>query len=316
MTDENNHIYSLAVEDGQLLRFSDLAYLMAKATHPEEGKAFAAAQITFRNALERAVGDCSLNVRDPTNLSCLKQPDDEALQSSVLIPSVDLRGFLNTLGVELRLTPYGNGPDYWTLENAAADLAKQMRWHDGVRGKFLARLQQAATIGELATLDPQDGLTNPPNTKTHTYYELVTSEAMNEWLDRLKSPYRWEPQTKLHPPQEMSGGGGLDCTRLATRQQLVDAFGSTTGMHISWFKNLGDTPKLKSARVIAGRGGKGHIEEPFFDPYLVMLWLLDKKRKKGRPISEKTAYRLLESYFPVVYDSVSIGFNTPTDWTG
>ena len=37
----------------------------------------------------------------------------------------------------------------------------------------------------------------------------------------------------------------IDISLLATRRQLIAAFGSFTGMDMSWFKHLRDTPQLK-----------------------------------------------------------------------
>ena len=94
---------------------------------------------------------------------------------------------------------------------------------------------------------------------------------------------------------------GADINLLATRQQLIDAFGSITGMNLSWFRNLKYTPRLKDACKRPGRGGKGHIIQPLFCPFEVMLWLVDKKRKTGKPIGDFTAWRMLKAHFPKVY---------------
>lgn len=98
----------------------------------------------------------------------------------------------------------------------------------------------------------------------------------------------------------------VDLTMVATRTKLIDAFGKFTGMDKSWFDNLTDAPRLKAARKFPGQGGR-HSAEPLFCPYLVTLWLADPKRKKGRQLSDTTAWRLLKSYFPEVYNQYSIG---------
>lgn len=100
---------------------------------------------------------------------------------------------------------------------------------------------------------------------------------------------------------------GLDFTILATRKQLIDAFGGFTGMDAAWFDNLNTSPKLKAARKFTGQGGRGHIAEPLFCPYEVMQWVANPKRKKGKPLSGATAWRLLKSHFGKVYDRYSIG---------
>ena len=98
-----------------------------------------------------------------------------------------------------------------------------------------------------------------------------------------------------------------DFAMLATREQLIAAFGTFTGMNADWFRNLKDTPALLAARRITGQGGRGHLAEPYFCPFAVMQWLVDGKRKKGRPLSERKGWELLERHFPMVYASRSIG---------
>lgn len=93
---------------------------------------------------------------------------------------------------------------------------------------------------------------------------------------------------------------------VATRQELIDVFGKFTGMDRTWFDNLNTSPKLKAARKYAGRGGR-HSAEPLFCPYEVMQWLTDPKRKKGKPLSDTTAWRLLKGSFGKVYNLHSIG---------
>lgn len=93
---------------------------------------------------------------------------------------------------------------------------------------------------------------------------------------------------------------------LATPKELIAAFKSFTEMDESWFKRIDDTPGLKAARRYAGTGGRSY-EVPLFDPYKVMLWLVNPKRKKGTPISEKTAWRMLKAHFPKSHEAHAIG---------
>ncbi len=109
-----------------------------------------------------------------------------------------------------------------------------------------------------------------------------------------------------------SDGLENDYTKLATRQQLIDAYGPFTGMSAEWFHNLRDAPGLRHARKVTGQGGRGHIKEPLFCPYEVMAWLIAPKRRKGREMSDDTAWRMLETHFPSVYAQYSIG-DTRTD---
>ncbi len=99
---------------------------------------------------------------------------------------------------------------------------------------------------------------------------------------------------------------GPDYAMLATRDQLIEAFGRFTGMDASWFKNLKYTPALLAARKVTGRGGRGHIAEPWFCPFEVMQWLADPKRRKGRKLGTDKAWELLERHFPRVHGTHAI----------
>lgn len=99
----------------------------------------------------------------------------------------------------------------------------------------------------------------------------------------------------------------IDLGMLATREQLIEAFGRYSGMNKSWFDNLKDAPRLAAARKVAGRGGRGRIAEPWFCPLEVMLWLIDPKRRKGLTLGEEKGWELLERYFPKVYAANSVG---------
>jgi hypothetical protein len=98
----------------------------------------------------------------------------------------------------------------------------------------------------------------------------------------------------------------IDFTMVATRKELIDAFGKFTNMDMTWFDNLTDSPKLRAARKITGQGGR-HSAEPLFCPYEVMQWLADPKRRKGKPLNNETAWRLLKGNFGKVYNQYSIG---------
>lgn len=103
----------------------------------------------------------------------------------------------------------------------------------------------------------------------------------------------------------------VDYEAVATRQQLISAFGAFTGMDDSWFVKLDDKPKLKAARKFTGRGGRGQIAEPLFCPYQVMQWLVDPRRKTGRPLGSNKAWERLQAAFPKVYNQFSVGDTRP-----
>ncbi len=97
-----------------------------------------------------------------------------------------------------------------------------------------------------------------------------------------------------------------DVTLMATRQQLIDAFGSFTGMNASWFSNIKDTPALLAARKVTGQGGR-HFAEPLFCPFEVLQWLIDPARRKGRPLGQAKGWELFEGHFPRAYAAFSVG---------
>lgn len=106
-------------------------------------------------------------------------------------------------------------------------------------------------------------------------------------------------------PVEPCASTRPDYSMLATRAQLIQAFGAFTGMDLTWFRNLKDTPALLNARKVTGQGGRGHLAEPLFCPLEVMQWLVSGKRKKGRPLSLEKAWELLERHFPKVHSANS-----------
>jgi hypothetical protein len=88
---------------------------------------------------------------------------------------------------------------------------------------------------------------------------------------------------------------------LATPQELIAAFGAFTGMDESWFNALKDKPQLKAARKMLGVGGNSS-RAPLFEVYPVMKWLIDPKRRTGKPITEDAAWRRLKLKFPKIYE--------------
>lgn len=181
----------LAVEDGQLIKYSELASLIALALHPGQDQeyAYGAARINLDEALGTAVREGRLVVRNAADLGTHAAPHGDALQRAVLLPQ-DLRPFLEERGIELRLTPHGNGPHLWTLDNVAIALAAQEGWHNGARGSFLDRLVEAGSAGELCVRDPHTDLPYRPEV-VRTFWELVTPADVNTWLEKQRVGYRW-----------------------------------------------------------------------------------------------------------------------------
>ena len=79
-------------------------------------------------------------------------------------------------------------------------------------------------------------------------------------------------------------------------------------MNMAWFDKLQGTPALLKARKVAGVGARSKTREPLFCPWEVMLWLIDPKRKKGRPFHNiGKPWELLERRFPAAYVKHSKG---------
>lgn len=197
MTNTKKYKYWLAVVDGQLVRFSDLPHMMASALNPEGGMDYGVARINLTEELTQAVRDGKLTVRNPAGLGVHTFPHGNALQQAVLMPDIDLEPFLNARGIELRITPHGNGPEYWTIENAANAMQEQLNWHDGTRAEFQDQMQDAAQCGALLTFDPRTCLPPIRTERVRTYWEYVTPSSVNAWLESLKAPYRWSPPPPL-----------------------------------------------------------------------------------------------------------------------
>ena len=125
----------------------------------------------------------------------------------------------------------------------------------------------------------------------------------NAWLKRNSYIQEWEPVESVVP----LAAAGPDHSILATRKELIDAYGKFTGMEMSWFANLTDSPKLLAARKVRGRGKRRQSIEPLFCPHEVMVWLIDKKRRKGRCISSDKAWEIWEKHFPNVFNIYLVG---------
>jgi hypothetical protein len=128
----------------------------------------------------------------------------------------------------------------------------------------------------------------------------IPSEFIKAWFDAIGVDLD-KPAPALVPPEPTEPSALPDLSLLVTRDQLVAAFGRHTGMDATWFKKLDVGTQLMKARKVRGQGGRGHTTEPFFCPFEVMRWLIDPKRKKGRPMTATTGWRLLKADFPKVY---------------
>ncbi len=297
---EKKFLYWMAVSESEAVRFSDLAHMMAKAMYPTDAELdnYWMCRHTLEDELPNVVRDGGLMVRNPAGLGALTYPHGAVLQSAVILPH-DLRPFLAERGIELRLNPHGGGPDYWTLENAAAALQAQESWHDGTRAEFQDQLQEAAQRGEIPIRDPQTCLPIK-SPQPRTFWELVTPADVNAWLEKQGAPYRWDVDTPEGTSESQAAPKPApDYAMLATPEKLIEAFGSMSGMKLSWFRSMKDRPALDDAVVIKGARGRNGAP-PLLDVFSVMQYLIDPKRR-GKKLREETGWRLLKAHFPKVY---------------
>lgn len=253
MTDKK-YKYWLAVVDGELVQFSELPHMIATALDPENGTDYACHRLNLEDELKKAVRDGLLRVRNPVGLGFHTLTHGNALQRAVLIPDTDLEPFLNEKGIELRITPHGNGPEYWTLENAAAAMQEQLNWHDGTRAEFQDKMQEAAKSSALVILDPRTCLPPIRIESVHTYWEYVTPDSVNAWLATLKAPYRWSsapPLVKVThesttTPAVVANAGPLPLTT----GDIAFCFAGLRWDEQQWKKPLGDKPKWLAACIV------------------------------------------------------------------
>lgn len=156
---------------------------------------------------------------------------------------------------------------------------------------------------ELATKGVQAALLNICMDNLFAAGDDVVAQASSCASTDPAVPCPWRPAPRQH------AGEPIDHAKLATRQQLIDAFGRFTGMNASWFKRLKDMPQLQGARKVIGQGGRGRIVEPLFCPFEVMKWLTDPHRRNlghRQPLSQNKGWELLERNFPRAYAHHSV----------
>lgn len=83
-----------------------------------------------------------------------------------------------------------------TLEEAADAMAKQHGWHKGARDTLLKQMMDAAKDGSLIVRHPHTDLPYRPKT-VRTFYELVTADDVNAWLESQSVAYRLGTDSKV-----------------------------------------------------------------------------------------------------------------------
>lgn len=194
MTDDNEFLHSLTLEEGKPVKFAALVYLIGKALHPgdDEEAAFRVACVNLEAYLQKAVQDGSLMVITSSGLDRKILAHSDTLQRAELIPDSYLESLLKTRGIGLRLIPSVNdGPVYWTLQNAAIAIQRQECWSHDTRVIFQGKLCKAASRGDLVMRDSLTGLPDESGIAQDTV-NTVTRADVNDWLTRRDAPYTWK----------------------------------------------------------------------------------------------------------------------------
>lgn len=88
-----------------------------------------------------------------------------------------------------------------TLEAAAIMLAKEQGWHNGARDALLEQMVQAVRDGSLTVRHPHTDLPYHPRT-VRIFYEHVTAEDLNAWLESQGVDYRLQTDGSGEAPKD------------------------------------------------------------------------------------------------------------------
>lgn len=189
--------YWVELPEAEPVKFGELPGLMALAQH-SDAFAQACAENNFEEALGKMVDAGTLQVRDPLTLGRHTFPIGDALRRAVLLPTEDVRPLLASFGIGLRLLPKGTGPTHWTIENAAAAIGAQRGFYGEAVRTLVRQMEREADDGALTVRHPHTGLPYRPDT-VRVFYELVTPDDVNSWLDKKAAGYRWNPAGDAAP---------------------------------------------------------------------------------------------------------------------
>jgi hypothetical protein len=119
-----------------------------------------------------------------------------------------------------------------------------------------------------------------------------------EWLRELEAPSQPNESDSNQPQTGNAATSGTTTLHLATKEELVEAFGCPKQM----FENVHKIAWLKEARKVAGRGGKNSVA-PKFDPLLFAESLPGSAY--GSHLTTRSAWAKLERHFGDRYAEVS-----------
>lgn len=255
-----------AVEQGQFIKYADLPHLMAEAMHPtgSELMLYGAARYNLERELAERVRNGTLIVRNRAGLGLLENAIGNTLLQGVMFPH-EISGLLNERGIELRITPYGSGPEFWTLDNAALEISRQEGWQGDERALLLDEMTDAATHGALVVRHPHPDL--PANKgAVRTYYEITTPDQINRWLESTHSAFRWNLEVttvaEAIPSKPLVTG--------ITKQQALIAFSNKKNEATFATAMENGRKWIEPARLSRGQRGRGGAPSMWHPIYLAV----------------------------------------------
>lgn len=239
-----------------------------------------------------------------------RQPDPKKLRDAFTgAPGLRYADAVKEAAAHLARAYAAVGPEDHTLEELAQSLCEEYKT---MRRAARERLGIAPVSGH--GLSDEDyykhiNLVQDEVAAIKDKWDAARGRAEDEsvrWLNAMVGQI-FEHENSTEAAIASTSPSSVDYKMLATPDQLIYAFGFVSGMDASWFLNLKDSPGLRNARKITGRGGRsGYGFHPLFCPYEVMRWLINPKRKKGTQMSEIQGWKRLRQHFEAVYNAHSI----------
>lgn len=124
------------------------------------------------------------------------------------------------------------------------------------------------------------------------------NDIRTDWIRELEAPLHLDEREANRAPAGNAATSGTTTVHLATREQLVEAFGCPKEM----FENVHKIAWLKEARKVTGRGGKNPLA-PKYDPALFVENLPGSVY--GKHLTRSSAWARFERHFGDRYAEVS-----------
>lgn len=205
------------------------------------------------------------------------------------------QGLVGKLDIELQNRADALQREYSAARDAELEREKVMEPNDTGLPEAEYRRRLKLAVDSLAELYTEAGRVSDE-----------AKESSKRWLSAMVCNLLNHRQ---NAPLVAESASEPDWPLMATPDELCAAFGTFTGMNKQWFANVKDAPQLKAARFWPGQGGRNR-REPLFYVYPVLQWLIDEKRRKGKPMEIKTGWRMLKAHFPSVYEAYEL--NAPS----